>query len=121
MYPFGAILEIQKTLYKHVAVYLGNGMVLQNHHNRGEEVVPLYVFSQGSSIAVRPDVVDDPSLLLQRAQWIASNPKPYNLFSNNCEHTVYRAVSGKSWSPQLAMFGALFILGAAGLAIARAK
>ena len=40
MLGVGAILELDKFLFKHVGLYLGQGLVLQNHFERGEEVAP---------------------------------------------------------------------------------
>ena len=121
MYPFGAILEIQKTFYKHVGVYIGDGKVLHNHSVRGEEIVPPHTFSQGNIIMVRPGVVQDPYAFIRRVQSIALNPEPYSWFSNNCDHTVHKAVYGKSWSPQLEFWGGVLALGVISLAVARAR
>lgn len=121
MYLFSAKLEIQKTFYKHVGVYIGGGKVLHNHSVRGEEIVPLHTFAQGSRITARSGVVQDSYAFIQRVQSIALNPEPYSWFSNNCDHTVHKAVYGKSWSPQLEFWGGVLALGVVGFAAVQAK
>ncbi len=102
MYPIGATLEVDCIFYKHVCSYLGNNRVLHNHRIRGEEIAFLETFSEGKKISVIDGGVTDIAIFFRRVQNIIDNPKPYKIFSNNCEHTVSKVRDGTASSPQLA-------------------
>lgn len=102
MFAIGTILEIRRGAYRHVALSLGNGQVLQNTPERGEEIVPLAEFAKGLKIAARPTPRIQALSFLQRVSKIVAHPRRYHVLFNNCEHTVYWAVYGRAVSPQLA-------------------
>ncbi len=108
MYPIGATLEVDYMFYKHVCSYLGNNLVLHNHRDRGEEVITVDGFAEGKKIKVKAGKVPDVAMFLNRVQDVLANPKPYKIFSNNCEHTVSRVRNGVPSSPQLAGYVLLF-------------
>lgn len=113
-YPVGSVLEIDCFWYRHNGVSVGDDRVLHNHPIRGEEIVSLARFASGKQIVQRTGGVIDQIRFRARVQAILANPKPYNLFSNNCEHTVSKVLIGVPSSPQLAGYGVLgmFLAGA---------
>ena len=111
MYPIGTTLEVDCTFYKHVCSYLGNNRVLHNHRTRGEEVASLEVFSEGKKIFVKDGGVTNIAMFFRRVNNVLANPKPYKIFSNNCDHTVSKVRDGKASSPQLTSY-ILLCLGA---------
>ena len=117
----GAVLELDRFLFKHVGLYIGQGFVLQNHFERGEEVVPYNSFHGGSAVKLRSGAVDNPQTVLQRVQTILASPARYDLLRNNCEHTAYRALDGNPRSPQLALYGLVIVVGGLLVATARAQ
>lgn len=115
MFAIGAILEVGRRGYRHVAVFLGHDQVLQNSPDNGEEIVSVAEFARGSDIAVTyiPDI--QIPVFLRRVSEIMTQPQPYHLIFNNCEHTVYRALYGRAISPQLG--GLAIVISAIGLAV----
>ncbi len=110
MYPIGAKLEVNCGLYRHVSSYIGNGYVLHNSRERGEELVPLHIFSEGKKISVASSGVVDMAAFLHRVRQVLANPQAYNLIFNNCEDTASRVRDGVASSPQLFSYGLLVLL-----------
>ncbi len=111
MYTVGSILSVQRSLYQHVGAYLGNGLVLQNSRPRGEEIVTIQKFSEGTSFTVKdPGPICEFSFL-DRAYAIANNPRRYSFLSNNCEHTVTKALYGVARSPTIQFASIVMALG----------
>ena len=106
---FGSLLQVTENLINHVSAYIGNGMVFQNHPKRGEEIVPVSVFARGRPVKVRESGVADPLGFQSRLQAAIADPKPYNLFTNNCEHTVSWLRTGHATSGQLWFWGTVTI------------
>ena len=121
MYPPGTILEKQLFIFRHVGVCLGNGYVLQNTPFKGEEVVSESDFIYGAKFKVRDPGRIDVSSFLSRVSEIELNPRSYNLISNNCEHTIYRALYGSARSPQLMAFSTVALCLAAVMITRRAR
>ena len=101
----GSLLAINKGLYDHVSAYLGNGTVIQNHPSKGIEIVSLHQFAQGKNIQLLESGVDNVVDFLSRVQSLLADPNRYNIFKNNCEHTVSWLRTGISESPQLSRWG----------------
>lgn len=121
MYPIGTILRKPCFLYYHVAVYIGNGLVLHNAVGGQEEAIPLERFLHGGKVIAENPGPFDVQSFLWRVQQILAAPLAYDLITNNCEHTVYRALFGVARSPQLAVFAGIVTgLGVAAL-FARAR
>ena len=101
MYPVGCELSVPEKFYRHVAAYIGGGMVFHNHPIRGEEIVSVAVFSKGREVTITKPGVRDITAFLSRVRSSARNPGKYSWFYNNCEHTVSRLRTGNAESPQL--------------------
>lgn len=87
-------------IVEHCGVSLGNGYVLHNSPERGEEVVPVTVFAAGQPVRVQA-TGQPPLAVLSRAQQVLANPRSWHGTDRNCEHTATEVVYGKPSSPQL--------------------
>lgn len=96
-------------LVTHFGVAVAPDLVLQNTPDKGEHVVTVQKFSAGEPIAVHRTGVN-PAVVINRAQAVLVTPSKYDLFKNNCEHTVTRVVQGVSKSPQLVFFVILLVV-----------
>ena len=97
-YQPGDILVRRKGMVMHQGIALADGRVLHNTPWRGEHVSSEREFRAGKRLRVKQ--------LDQQARRRALNAaehasRRYNLFTNNCEHTVNRAAKGQATSPQL--------------------
>ena len=110
MYAVGSILSIERNMYRHVGAYVGNNRVLQNTPSNGEEIVSLRKFADSAPVAIIVPQQFCTRSFLDRAYAIALNPKRYDLLSNNCEHTISRALYGDSRSPQMLAAGVIAAL-----------
>lgn len=109
----GDVISRRKGPVMHRGVVLGNGRVLHNTPGRGEHVTSVEAFAAGRKVHVQRRSLAERERALARAErWRA---RPYHLLRNNCEHTVSRAGTGRSSSPQLS--GWLLGLGLAGTAL----
>ena len=97
-YRPGDVVSRRKGLVMHRGVVLNDGSILHNSPFRGEHVVSETEFRDGKRLHVSR--TDCPR---QRRYAASARPESggYNLFTNNCEHTVSRAMSGEAESPQL--------------------
>jgi len=106
----GDVVARRKGLVMHHGVVLADGRILHNTPRRGEHVSTLAEFAKGHRVyrvgstgARRP----------------YSASRRYNLFTNNCEHTVSRYAEGRASSRQLRGWVAGVSLAAVGLALTR--
>jgi hypothetical protein len=92
------VVSRRKGLVMHRGVVLADGRILHNSPFRGEHVVSEAEFRDGKRLHVSR--TDCPR---QRRYAATSEPEArgYNLLTNNCEHTVSRAMTGQPESPQL--------------------
>lgn len=98
---FGDFLLRPKCLgISHVGVWLGGGRVFHNAPARGEHVSSVEEFAQGETVTVKATNADAASVSV-RVHSRLSAPQPYDVLSNNCEHTANHVVTGKAFSPQL--------------------
>lgn len=118
-YRPGDILRRPKALSAHhVGLALPNGVVFHNDPVRGECVVPFAEFADGQPVtAERREFV--PSEAEARLSARVSRPQPYDLLTNNCEHTVSSILFGKSESPQLQAVGAALFFAALVVALVK--
>ncbi len=82
---------------------MGDGWVFQNHPSKGGEgLVRLAEFAgrRGCKLAHRP-ASHEISRITNKISSMLTNPQPYHLLFNNCEHSVNTTVRGKASSPQL--------------------
>lgn len=83
----------------HKGIVLEDGRVYHNTPLRGEHVSSFKKFCKNKRVDVQH--LDD-SLRRDALNAINSGcTRPYNPFTNNCEHTVSRAATGQGESPQL--------------------
>ena len=107
----GELLHRRKGLVMHTGVSLGEGRVLHNTPGRGEHVSSFEDFAQGRAVRVSPISPQ----ARERIQDLDVNAfeRPYNPFTNNCEHTASRATDGHASSPQLQKLAVEALVGAA--------
>lgn len=106
---FGDLLLRPKCLgISHVGVWLGGGRVFHNAPARGEHVSSVEEFAQREPVTVKATNAD-PASVSVRVHSRLSVPRPYDVLSNNCEHTANHVVTGKAFSPQLAAGVAVLI------------
>src|SRR5882762_10144051 len=108
----GDIIVRDKGAFRHLGIAVDGGMVLHNTPELGEHVSSVHEFCQGKPYRV----FHIPSALrwvvLANASRIAAYPRRYDAVSNNCEHTVTRALGQQPHSLQL---GLVLMLGTAAL------
>lgn len=113
----GELLRRRKGLVMHTGVSLGDGRVLHNTPGRGEHVSSFEEFAHGKTVRVSPSSRE----ARKRVQDLDVNAfeRPYNPFTNNCEHTASRATDGRASSPQLRKLAVEVLAGAALLLVLR--
>ena len=103
-YPAGHLLCVEHTLYEHVGISDGQGMVYENSHARkGRGLVSYEEFSSGKSIidlGLLPGSLPVP-IMMARAKALIADSKSYRLLTNNCEHFVRQVCGLKITSPQI--------------------
>ncbi|MEM8766032.1 MAG: hypothetical protein AAGE43_01205 [Pseudomonadota bacterium] len=116
-YRPGDVVSRRKGLVMHRGVVLSDGNILHNSPFRGEHVVSEAEFREGKRLHVSRTECP-------RQRRFAASARPedggsYNLFTNNCEHTVSRAMTGEGSSPQLKSWVAGIGVGAVAFALTR--
>jgi hypothetical protein len=96
----GDVLSRRKGFVMHRGIALGDGRVLHNTPFKGEHVTSEAEFGAGQRVYVTRLDRGSRERALRHAE---SDPagRRYSLVSNNCEHTVTRAIAGEPESPQL--------------------
>ena len=97
-YQPGDIVARRKWLVMHKGVVLGDGRILHNTPWRGEHVSSEREFRAGRRLRVTPL---DTTMRRRAVSAARDGARRYNLFTNNCEHTVNRVTTGRASSPQL--------------------
>ena len=113
----GDIVMRRKGPVMHKGIALDDGRILHNTIFTGEHVSSEQEFRRGRRVRVERLDRTERRNVLRAAH--SDSRRPYNLFTNNCEHTVYRARSGRGDSPQLKSFALGLAFGAAGLVLTR--
>ena len=113
----GDIVARRKGLVMHKGIVLGDGRILHNRPRKGEHLSSEQEFRAGRRMRVIPLPEAARQRTLRAA--MANDPRPYNLFTNNCEHTVQRAATGRASSPQLQGWMAGLALAALAFALTR--
>ena len=98
-YVPGDVVSRRKGLVMHRGVVLADGRILHNSPFRGEHVVSEAEFRDGKALHVSR--TECPRRRRFAAAAAPDRDRGYNLLTNNCEHTVSRAMTGSSESPQL--------------------
>ena len=116
----GDVVLRRKGPVMHQGIALGDDRVLHNTPLRGEHVSSMEDFRRGKTVRARGLGETQRARALRHAQGAArGGVRRYNLFRNNCEHTVSRATTGKPKSPQLLAVAAGVVAGAAVLVAIR--
>lgn len=107
----------------HHGLLMEDGQVLHNTPFQGEHVSSYDDFSKGKHVHhCRTESTAASSTDTERLREAINRGRRYNPFTNNCEHTVNRIVSGQARSSQLegiAIGSIGFIAAIAGLALTR--
>ncbi len=103
MYQVGTVLSKPFIFpIRHKGLALGNGYVLENAPGYGERVVSESEFCSNTSVkAIYPGDIELASFW-ERVNHVLANPRQYDVFRSNCEHTVNWVLTGIAKSPQLA-------------------
>jgi hypothetical protein len=92
-FQLGDHLVVQRSIYTHHGVYIGEGEVI-HYADSGVEKVPLQTFSNGAKIFRKSSYKrHSPGTIVYRA-YSRLNEDQYNLLTNNCEHFVEWCRSG---------------------------
>ena len=113
----GDIVSRRKGPVMHKGIALGDGQVFHNTPFRGEHVSTEREFRRGHRLHVERLDSTERQRVLQAAR--AASPHRYNLFANNCEHTVSRARTGVAGSQQFRAWALGLGLGALAFAATR--
>jgi len=112
----GDIVSRRKGFVMHKGIALGDGRVLHNTPFRGEHISTEHEFRNGQRLYVTSQDRARRERALLHAEGIRQG-RSYSLLTNNCEHTVSRASTGRAQSPQLLGWAAGLAVGlAAGVA-----
>ena len=112
----GDIVSRRKGFVMHRGIALGDGRVLHNTPFKGEHICSEDEFRAGHTLYVTRLDRAARQRALRHADFA---DRPYSLFNNNCEHTVYRAIGDEVESPQLRGWIAGLFAGAAVFALTR--
>lgn len=116
----GDIVLRRKGPVMHQGISLGDDRVLHNTPLRGEHVSSMEEFGRGRRVRPRRLGETERARALRHAKRAtAGDSRRYNLFRNNCEHTVTRATTGRPRSRQLVAVAAGLLVGAAALVAIR--
>ena len=116
----GDVVLRRKGLVMHQGIALDDDRVLHNTPLRGEHISSMEDFGRGKTVRTRRLGETQCARALHHATQAAQgDARRYNLFRNNCEHTVTRATTGEATSRQLLAVGAGLVVGAAVLVAAR--
>ena len=94
----GDIVARRKGFVMHKGVVLSDGRILHNTPWRGEHTSSEREFRAGRRLRVTALDKDARQRVLDGEH---DGARRYNLFTNNCEHTVNRVTTGRATSPQL--------------------
>ena len=101
-YQPGDIVSRRKGPVMHKGVVTRDGRVLHNTPFKGEHICSEAEFRAGKRLRVERLEQHERHRALHHAdQADRYGGARYNLLTNNCEHTVNRATSGRAHSPQL--------------------
>ena len=116
----GDIVLRRKGPVMHQGIALRDDRVLHNTPRRGEHVSSMEDFRRGKIVRARRLGETQRARALHNAEHAAhGDARRYNLFRNNCEHTVTRATTGNAKSSQLLAVAAGLVVGGAVLAATR--
>lgn len=116
----GDVVLRRKGPIMHQGIALDDDHVLHNTPLRGEHISSMKDFRRGKTVRARRLGETQRQRALHHAKGAAKgDARRYNLFRNNCEHTVTRVTTGKARSSQLVAVTAGLFVGAAVLVAIR--
>ena len=98
-YLAGDIVSRRKGFVMHKGIVLRDGRILHNVPFKGEHICSEAEFRAGKRLYSTRMEQRQRARALREAD--RGTTRGYNLFTNNCEHTVHRATTGRAESPQL--------------------
>ena len=116
-YLSGDVVSRRKGLAVHKGIAVGNGWIFHNTPFGGERITTEEEFRRGRRLQVERLARRERLRTLQAAE--CGQRRGYNLFTNNCEHTVSRARTGAGNSPQLKSWALGLGAGALAFAVTR--
>ncbi len=116
-YQPGDVVSRRKGFLMHKGIALRDGRILHNTPFRGEHICSVDEFRAGQRLHATRLERDERHRALRAVDGDAS--RAYNLFTNNCEHTVNRATTGRATSPQLQAWVVGVGVGAVAFALTR--
>jgi len=116
-YRPGDIVARRKGLVMHKGVVMADGRILHNTPFRGEHISDAAEFRAGKRLHVASSADEGRRRNVHTA--LPDRDRGYNLLTNNCEHTVHRATTGRAHSPQLKSWVAGISLGSVAFALTR--
>jgi hypothetical protein len=112
------IARVKAGVAEHVGVITAPNVVLHNTPARGEHESTLAEFAAGQTITIKGRV-RDVMTFMNRVWRKRQNLRPYDLVSNNCEHTISALTSDEPSSPQLRAWGIVAVVAIAFAALMR--
>ena len=99
----GDELRVDRGLYHHHAVYVGDGVVVQfggrikDKPHASIHDTSVTDFRKGTQVKVVEHNEPDRAAAVRRAQWLVENPPPttYHVIGYNCEHVARWCATGK--------------------------
>lgn len=99
----GDELRVDRSLYHHHALYVGDGVVVQfggrikDKPHASIHYAFVTDFAKGAQVKVVTHPNLDRATAVRRAHWLVANPPPatYNVFGYNCEHVARWCATGK--------------------------
>ena len=98
----GDIVSRRKGLVMHRGIVVDDDCVFHNTPSKGEHISSLSEFQKSKRMYVHSMNIDEREAILNFPHH--QDARKYNLFTNNCEHTVSRSIDGRAKSPQLVSF-----------------
>jgi len=102
----------------HMGVFAGNNLVCHNTPDKGEHISTVQEFADGQPMKVQRTGADA-SKTIPRINQRLANPKRYDLFRRNCQHTANEIVYGVAKSPIVAAILFALALLLAGMLVRR--
>lgn len=100
--------------FQHIGLQLPDGRVVHCAPGKGEHLSSVEEFADGQDVTIIREVPPgDHNATIARIVAALQSPRPYDVFSNNCEMFANRMTGQKAESAQLQ--GALILMGMAAL------
>lgn len=97
----GDTLRRRKGPIWHKGYYLGGNSVLHITPEKGAHISSVEEFSAGKEVIAEPQPRASQYITMTRAFEELRGQRPYNYWSNNCEHMLNRILYGKNQSETL--------------------